>query len=33
MKEEEMARTRGAGAEILASVNEPNKKKDGFGLI
>jgi hypothetical protein len=26
MKEEEMARTRGAGAEILASVNEPNKK-------
>jgi hypothetical protein len=32
MKEAEMARTRGAGAEILASVNEPNKKKDGFDI-
>ena len=32
MKEEEMARTRGAGAEILASVNEPNKKKDDFDI-
>lgn len=32
MKEEEMARTRGAVAEILASVNEPNKKKDGFDI-
>jgi hypothetical protein len=32
MKEEEIARTRGAGAEILASVNEPNKKKDGFDI-
>ena len=32
MKEEEMARARGAGAEILASVNEPNKKKDGFDI-
>jgi hypothetical protein len=32
MKEEEMARTRGAGAEILASVNEPNKKKDDFDM-
>jgi hypothetical protein len=32
MKEEKMARTRGAGAEILASVNEPNKKKVGFDI-
>jgi hypothetical protein len=32
MKEEEMARTRGVGAEILASVNGPNKKKDGFDI-
>ena len=32
MKEEEMARTRGAGGEILASVNEPNKKKVGFDI-
>ena len=33
MKEEEMARTGGAGAEILALVNEPTKKKDGFDII
>ena len=32
MKEEEMARTRGAGAELLTSVNEPNKKKDDFDI-
>ena len=32
MKEEEKARTRGVGAEILASVNEPNKKKGGFDI-
>jgi hypothetical protein len=32
MKEDGMARTRGAGVEILASVNEPNKKKDDFDI-
>ncbi|MGA6922281.1 MAG: hypothetical protein WBY22_05090 [Nitrososphaeraceae archaeon] len=32
MKEEEKARTRGVGAEILATVNEPNKKKGGFDI-